>query len=99
MMPRKSGIHVFHEMKSDPDLKDIPVIVVTGLSEVTGVDVHTGQEEPKEDEGDVVAHQLGSALSEKIRGLTPDGLIEKPISPPALIHQIQNLLSWRAANA
>jgi CheY-like chemotaxis protein len=99
MMPRKSGIHVFSEMKSDPDLKDIPVIVVTGLSEVTGVDVHTGQEEPKEDEGDVVAHQLGSALSEKIRGLTPDGLIEKPISPPALIHQIQNLLSWRAANA
>jgi len=99
MMPKKSGIQVFREIKGDPDLENIPIIVVTGLSEVTGVDVHSGTEEPKEDEGDVVARQLGSVLGERLRDLTPDGLIEKPISPPALIHQIQNLLSWRTADA
>jgi CheY-like chemotaxis protein len=98
MMPQKSGIHVLREMKRDPELESIPVIVVTGLSEVTGVDVYTGNEEPSHDEGDVVAHQFGSVLGDKIRGLTPDGIIEKPISPPVLIHQIQNLLSWRAAD-
>jgi CheY-like chemotaxis protein len=93
MMPRKSGIHVLREMKSDPELEDIPVIVVTGMSQVTGIDPHTGKEEPKEDEGDVAAHQFGSVLGEKIRGLTPDGLFEKPIDPAALIDEIQDLLS------
>ena len=99
MMPEKSGIHVLREIKSDPDLKNIPVIVVTGLPDVTGVDVFTGQEEPSRDEGDVVAHQFGSLLGEKIRGLVPDALIGKPISPPELIHQIQNLLSWQRTDA
>jgi CheY-like chemotaxis protein len=93
MMPKKSGIHVFREIKTDPDLKDIPVIVVTGLSDVTGVDVHTGREEPNGDEGDVVAHQLGSVLGDKVRDMRPDGLVEKPINPSALIGQIQSLLS------
>ena len=93
MMPRKSGIHVFHEMKSDPELKDIPIIIVTGMSQATGTDLLTGKEKPNEDEGDVVAHQFGSVLGEKVRGLTPDGLIEKPVDPDVLIDQIQSLLS------
>ena len=93
MMPKKSGIHVLREIKSDPDLKNIPVIVVTGLSDVTGVDVRTGEEEPNLDEGDVVAHQLGSVLGGKIWDMSPDGLVEKPINPSALIGQIQSLLS------
>jgi CheY-like chemotaxis protein len=93
MMPKKSGIHVFREIKTDPDLKNIPVIVVTGLSDVTGVDVRTGEEEPNLDEGDVVAHQLGSVLGGKIWDMSPDGLLEKPINPSALIGQIQSLLS------
>ncbi|MHC4180850.1 MAG: response regulator [Planctomycetota bacterium] len=93
MMPGKSGIHVFREMKSDPDLAKIPIIVVTGMSQVTGIDIHTGKEEPKEDEGDVVAHRFGSVLREKTKGLISDGLIEKPINPAMLIDQIQGLLS------
>jgi CheY-like chemotaxis protein len=99
MMPKKSGIHVFREMRNDPGLKDVPIIVVTGVSEVTGVDLHTGEEESNQDEGDVVAHQLGSALGDKIRSLTPNGLVEKPIDPSLLIGQIQNLLSGRTAEA
>ena len=93
MMPGKSGIHVFREMKTDSDLENIPVIVVTGMSQVTGIDLHTGKEEPKEDEGDVVAHRFGSVLGKKTRGLTPDGLIEKPIDPPVLVAKIKELLS------
>jgi len=93
MMPGKSGIHVFREMKRDPDLAKIPIIVVTGMSHVTGIDLHSGNEEPKEDEGDVVARRLGSALREKARGRISDGLIEKPINPALLVDQIQSLLS------
>jgi CheY-like chemotaxis protein len=92
MMPVKSGIHVFREMKSDLDLENIPIIVVTGMSQATGVDLHTGEKGPKQDEGDVVAQQFGSVLGEKIRELAPDGLVEKPINPAVLIDQIQRLL-------
>jgi hypothetical protein len=40
-----------------------------------------------------VAHQLGSVLGDKVREMRPDGLVEKPINPSALIGQIQSLLS------
>ena len=35
MMPRESGISMYRELKNDPDLKDIPVIMVSALSKKT----------------------------------------------------------------
>lgn len=35
MMPNESGIGMYRELKSDPDLKDIPVIMVSALSRKT----------------------------------------------------------------
>jgi len=32
MMPAKSGVKTYKELKNDPDLKDIPVIIITGIS-------------------------------------------------------------------
>lgn len=93
MMPRKSGVHVLQTMKSDPRFADIPVIVVTGMSDATGVDLQTGEEAPIEDAGDVSALRMGSVLREKIQSLRPDGLIEKPVIPWALVAKIQELLS------
>ena len=31
MMPKKSGMRTYTELKKDPDLKNIPVIIITGL--------------------------------------------------------------------
>lgn len=33
MMPKKDGTNTYKELKRDPDLKDIPVIIITGISE------------------------------------------------------------------
>jgi CheY-like chemotaxis protein len=33
MMPKKDGTKTYKELKNDPGLKDIPVIVITGISE------------------------------------------------------------------
>jgi len=93
MMPRKSGLAVFQEMKEDPDLKEIPIIIITGASEITGVDLKTGEEAPKETYGDDVGRRFGVVLHEKLKGLTPDGLIEKPIDPTLLSEKIKELLS------
>ena len=38
IMPEKGGIMMFQELKADPEMRKIPVIVVSGISKVTGVD-------------------------------------------------------------
>ena len=35
MMPKESGISLYRELKSDPDLKEIPVIMLSALSRKT----------------------------------------------------------------
>jgi two-component system phosphate regulon response regulator PhoB len=35
MMPKESGIALYRELKNDPDLKDIPVIMLSALSKKT----------------------------------------------------------------
>jgi CheY-like chemotaxis protein len=92
MMPRKSGINVYNEMKSEPSLAKIPIIVVTGASETTGVSMRTGEKTPGESYGDDLARGLGSALYDRLKNLTPDGLLEKPIEPQLLIKTINGLL-------
>ena len=32
MMPKKGGVMTYKELKRDPDLKSIPVIIITGVS-------------------------------------------------------------------
>jgi twitching motility two-component system response regulator PilH len=92
MMPRKTGITVYKELKADPALETVPVIVVTGASEITGVDIRTGEAQPKEDYGDEVARDIGKFYHEKFKDVEPDGFIEKPIDPPALVKKLAELL-------
>lgn len=35
MMPKESGIHLYRELKKDPALRDVPVIVVSALAQKT----------------------------------------------------------------
>jgi CheY-like chemotaxis protein len=35
MMPKESGIFMYRELKKDPDLKEVPVIMVSALSKKT----------------------------------------------------------------
>jgi CheY-like chemotaxis protein len=92
MMPRKSGLKVYQEMKRDPELEKIPIIIVTGLGEVTGIDLKTGEEVEKETYMDDLTRRYGARLREQLSGIEPDGLIEKPIDPPLLKAKIEELL-------
>ncbi len=93
MMPRKSGAVVLNRMKKTPELQDIPVIVVTGTGQVTGVDMSTGDEKVKEGSEDHFQRAFGQEIREKIFSLEPDGLVEKPIDPKVLADKIKELLS------
>ncbi len=35
LMPKESGIKMYHELKSDPSLKNIPVVMLSGVSKRT----------------------------------------------------------------
>lgn len=93
MMPRKSGVHVYREMKKEPELAGIPIIIITGASQATGVDIKTGERTPSDSYGDDVARGVGSFLHDNVKGLEVDGLMEKPIEPQLLIEKIRALLA------
>jgi CheY-like chemotaxis protein len=87
MMPKKSGISMFQEMRKDSSLSNIPVVVVTGVSEVTGVDFRNFMyKQPLRDEKKFV----------ETTGLTkytiPDGYIEKPFDPAELVKAVKKAL-------
>jgi len=93
MMPRKSGVAVFQHMKQDPKLEKVPVIIITGASEATGVEMKTGVEKPKQTYNDDLAREFGAQLREQLQSLTPEGFLEKPVEPQQLVSKIQSLLS------
>jgi len=92
LMPRKSGLNVLKKMREDPDLNSIPIIVVSGSGEITGVDMTTGQEEASESYGDDVARTYGEFIHDKLEDFKPDALISKPVDPANLIAKINELL-------
>ena len=84
IMPEKSGITMFQELKRDPDLNLIPVVVVSGVSQITGVDFRNFTSKLK---------GIGENGSVETTLKSPDGFVEKPIDPRELIEVINDILS------
>lgn len=99
MMPSKSGIAVFQQMKKHQDLEKIPIVIITGASEVTGVDMRSGDELPKQTYDDDLTREFGVQLRGKLQSLTPDAFLEKPVEPEALVAKIESLLGPRSGSA
>ena len=83
IMPEKSGITMFQELKRDPDLSHIPVVVVSGVSQVTGVDFRNFTSKVKD------VDENGSAETTLA---APDDFVEKPIDPREMIEVINDIL-------
>lgn len=80
MMPEKSGISLLHDIKEDENLKDIPVIMVTGVARETGIDLESFL-------------KSGSETLEQTAVPHPDGYVQKPIDPNKLMSLIKSVLS------
>jgi CheY-like chemotaxis protein len=79
MMPQKSGISLLSDMKKDADLKKIPVIMVTGVSGETGIDLES-------------FFQRSSTAGENDGVMRPQGFIEKPVDPEKLLRLVKKAL-------
>ena len=85
MMPKQSGLGFFNELKKNDAYKNIPVIVVSGASKATGVDMKS------------FVYEKELSLSErkqKVVGIDakPEAYVEKPVDPEKLIAAIQKFL-------
>lgn len=84
MMPEQSGMSFFHNIKKNENYKDIPVIIVSGASEETGVDM----KEIIYDEGVIQMKKEALGIDAK-----PAAYVEKPVDPRALIATVRKILS------
>ena len=83
MMPKQGGLGFFNELKKNELYKDIPVIVVSGASKMTGVDMKS-----------YIYDKKFSEQKQKVVGTDskPEAYIEKPVDPEKLIAAIQKFL-------
>ncbi len=83
LMPEQSGMQFFNELKQNEEHRNIPVIIVSGASKVTGVDMKA-----------FIYDKEFSERKKKITGIDakPDAYVEKPVDPKELIETIQEFL-------
>jgi len=85
MMPNKSGIKFLNELKSDAALKEIPIIVLSGATRVTGVDMRQYlHEQPFRERKEKATGATSS--------ITPEAYLEKPVDPAILVDTVKRLL-------
>ncbi|UCB46487.1 MAG: response regulator [Spirochaetota bacterium] len=84
MMPEESGMQFIHNIKKSENYKNIPIIIVSGASEETGVDM----KELLFDDAVIEMKKEELGIDTK-----PDGLVEKPVNPEELIAIIEKVLS------
>ncbi len=85
MMPRKSGIRFLNEIRQDAALRDIPILVLSGATGVTGVDMGQYLRDQPYRERKVKA--LGVSPD-----ITPDAYLDKPVDPAVLLETVKTLL-------
>ena len=93
MMPKKTGLTLFRQLKRDEQYKDIPILMLTG---VTGV-----IEEMESHKDETFEHPFDSlreALKKSIRQLRDEGLVkpemfvDKPVDPDSFVERVRQLI-------
>ena len=78
MMPHKSGLALLNDLKQDEILGKIPVVMVTGVTGETGIDLE--------------AFFKGPPSEDRHGPPRPEGYIEKPVAPETLLSVVKELL-------
>ena len=94
MMPKKTGFSLFKQIRRLEELKDIPVIMLTGVAGVL-------EEDDAQAEGDTFESPFDSIREGLRRGIQkmreegiikPQMFIDKPIDPEELIKSVRSII-------
>jgi len=93
MMPKKSGLVLFKQLKGDDRYKDIPVIMLTGVSGVIE-ELESHKEETFEKPYDSLREALKKGIREmREEGLIrPDMFVDKPIDADSFLEKVRSLI-------
>ena len=93
MMPGRSGFVLIKQLKKDEQLKDIPVLMLSGVAGVLD-ELESHKDETLESPYD----SLRESLKKKIQEMREDGLLspemfmDKPVNPDSFIRKVQELI-------
>ena len=93
MMPKKSGLVLFKQLKKDERFKDIPILMLTGVSGILE-ELESHKDETFEKPYD----SLREALKAKIHELREEGLVkpemfvDKPVDADSFVAKVQELI-------
>ena len=93
MMPKKSGLVLFQQLKKDEQYRDIPVLMLTGISGVLE-DMENHKDETFEKPYDSLREALGKTIRMLREGglIRPEMFVDKPVDPDAFIAKVQELI-------
>ena len=93
MMPKRSGFAVFNELKKDEQYREIPILMLTGVSGVI-----EELESHKDETFEKPYEPLRETVMKKIRELREEGLVrpemfmDKPVDPDVFVTKVQQLI-------
>ena len=93
MMPKKSGLVLFKQLKRDEQFKDIPILMLTGVAGII-----EEMEDHKDETFEKPYDNLRETLKRAIRGMREEGLIkpemfvDKPVDPEAFVARVRQLI-------
>ncbi len=93
MMPKKSGLVLFKELKRDERHKDIPVLMLTGVAGVLeGLESQEGEtvERPYDSLREALKKKIGELREEGL--VKPEMFMEKPVEPDGFIAKVRQLI-------
>jgi len=93
MMPRKTGFVLFKQMKRDENLKDIPVLMLTGVA-ATLEDVDSESGDTHERPYDSLRESLRKTIKEMREegDVKPEMFVDKPVDPDAFVAKVRDLI-------
>jgi two-component system alkaline phosphatase synthesis response regulator PhoP len=93
MMPKKTGFVLFKQLRRDEKYKDLPVIMLTGVSEVLA-DLDGKSDDTHESPYDSLREALRKTIQQmREEGLVkPEMFIDKPIDPEQVITKVRELI-------
>jgi CheY-like chemotaxis protein len=93
MMPKRTGFVLFKQMKKDDDLKDIPVLMLTGVA-ASLADLDSDSDDTFARPYDSLRESLRKAIHEmREEGeVRPEMFVDKPVDPDAFIEKVRDLI-------
>jgi len=93
MMPKKTGLTLFKQLKRDEQYKDIPILMATGVAGIIE-ELEDHKDETFEQPFDSLRETLKKVIQEMRKdGLVkPDMFLDKPVDPDAFVTKVKELI-------